>query len=239
MATVELALIVPAYNPQPGWSEQLLEQWNRFKAAMPYSTYCLVLTNDGSTTPHFEEELQTLQEKEPFLVTVNETENKGKGAALRNAIRTINANHYLLTDVDLPYTTESMLAVAQAVSAATDIAAGNRDPGYYKKVPFVRSLLSQGLRYLIRKRLQLPFDDTQCGLKAINEKGKQLFLQTKTERYLYDLEFIMKAAADPKYNIKPVPVKLRDGIIMRRMSGRILIQEASNFLKIIIYRTRL
>lgn len=240
MPGTQIALIIPAYNPAVGWSSVLLQHWNEFKEQMPFSSYELILVNDGTENDHFNAEVKIILQYEPATKLIEQTLNKGKGAALRNGIAAANAEFYLLTDIDFPYTTKSMLSICSNLqNAEADITTGNRNHIYYEKVPWLRSRLSLFLRWLIRMRLHLPFDDTQCGLKAMNEKGKKLFLLTKTNRYLYDLEFIVKAAADKSVKIKPIPVELREEIVLRRMSPRILVQEAINFIKIILFRNRL
>jgi glycosyltransferase involved in cell wall biosynthesis len=241
MSTSHLAIIVPAYNPPKGWSQALVQQWNALSPFLYNIKVTLVLVNDGSVKPEFEEEVEQIEALLPFTIVHRFDSNQGKGAALRKGMSSITADYYLLTDIDFPYTTDSMLFIFTELikPKGSDISAGNRSAAYYEKVPGFRAVLSRSLRSLIRRRLKLPFDDTQCGLKAMNEKGKQVFLSTKTNRYLYDLEFIVKASSNPSLKIKPVAVELRDGIVMRRMSPRILFQEASNFLKIILFRHRL
>ena len=235
-----VSIVVPAFNPAPGWSQLLLQQWKDLQDAIPDQQLELILVNDGSSTPSFAAEADTLIREIPSLRLLQHSSNRGKGAALRTGVGATNTSLILVTDVDFPYTTISMVATLAAVAGnGADIAAGSRNEQYYNKVPWLRSVLSRFLRWLIRKRLQLPFDDTQCGLKAMNTKGRALFLQTKTERYLYDLEFIVKAASIRSLNIQPVPVQLRQGIVLRRMSPRILLQEAGNFLNILLHRNRL
>ena len=236
----DIALIIPAYNPIPGWSKQVQEQLQLFRNQLPEKKCTLVLVNDGSTLPHFQQETELLAQAILNVHVVSLHINSGKGAALRKGIDAIEAKYYILTDIDFPYTTASMVAIWQALATnETDIAAGNRSQQYYTAIPGFRAWLSQFLRYLIRKRLRLPVDDSQCGLKGMNQKGKELFLQTKTRRYLYDLEFIVKAAADKHLRLAPIPVELRLGVAMRRMTARVLIQEAGNFMKIFLFRNHL
>jgi glycosyltransferase involved in cell wall biosynthesis len=236
----DIALIVPAYNPPPGWSRLLGTQFQRLKKHLPLQNITVILVNDGSTTSYFTDEIENLQAAIKDLQVITHAVNRGKGAALRSGMQAATAGYYIVTDIDFPYTTESMLAILEALlQNRADVAVGNRDHSYYTRIPGFRARLSKLLRYVIRKRLRLPVDDSQCGLKGMNEKGKQLFLQTKIRRYLYDLEFLVKVAATHHLRMQPVPVALRDGVVMRRMSPRILFQEAGNFLRIFLFRHRL
>ena len=74
--------------------------------------------------------------------------------------------------------------------------------------------------------------DTQCGLKAMNKKGKEVFLKTTINRYLFDLEFVFLLKRN---SIKAAisELTLRDGLTFSEMNNRILFHEFKNFLKII------
>jgi hypothetical protein len=89
------------------------------------------------------------------------------------------------------------------------------------------------LRLLIRFFIQIPTDDTQCGLKGFNIKGKEVFLSTSIDRYLFDLEFIF-LAAKKKLTIQKVPVQLKKGIVLSKSNFGILSTELFNFLKIFL-----
>ena len=84
---------------------------------------------------------------------------------------------------------------------------------------------------MIRRFLRIPTDDTQCGLKGFNAKGKEVFLQTSIDRYLFDLEFVFLSARK-KLTLKKVVVELRPGIELSYMRWGVLMQEFGNFLKI-------
>lgn len=215
-------------------------QYQLLKKQLPSHNITVILVNDGSTTSYFTDEINELQNALQNLQIITHAVNRGKGAALRSGMQAATAGYYIVTDIDFPYTTESMLAILEALlQNRADVAVGNRDHSYYTHIPGFRAGLSRLLRFVIRKRLHLPVDDSQCGLKGVNEKGKQLFLQTKIRRYLYDLEFLVKVTATDNLRVLPVPVALRGGVVMRRMSPRILFQEAGNFLRIFLFRHRL
>ena len=78
----------------------------------------------------------------------------------------------------------------------------------------------------------LPVSDTQCGLKGMNEKGKNIFLQTKINRYLFDLEFILYSSKN-HLKIRAIPVELREGIVFGRMNYKILLHESKNLWNIL------
>jgi hypothetical protein len=101
-----------------------------------------------------------------------------------------------------------------------------------QNMPKARVYISKTLRFFIRKFLSIPTDDTQCGLKGFNTKGKEVFLQTKINRYLFDLEFVFLSARQ-SLSIAQVPVELKSGIVLSKMRGFILLGEGINFLRIL------
>lgn len=140
----------------------------------------------------------------------------------------------IYTDIDFPYTHESFLKIYNALkNENADVAIGIRGEGYYHYLPKARVRISKLFRWFIKKFLHIPTDDTQCGLKGFNQKGKEIFLQTTINRYLFDLEFIFLSARK-KLSIKTVEVELRPDIVLSKMNWKILTQEFGNFLKIFV-----
>lgn len=240
MTLPQLAIIIPVYNPPKGWAIHLLEQVHEFLKLTNESNVQLVIVNDGSVNTHFKEEINAIKQSHTTALVVEYKKNSGKGFALRKGVAATSTLYYIVTDVDFPYTTESIFVVYKELQTGNvDIAAGIRNRDYYNRIDGFRKNLSLLLRYFIRKRLKLLTDDTQCGLKGFNEAGKQLFLQTKINRYLYDLEFMVKATNSKAIRLKSVPVFLRSGIVLRSMPLQILLQETGIFLRILFFRNKL
>jgi glycosyltransferase involved in cell wall biosynthesis len=161
------------------------------------------------------------------------TTNRGKGYALRKGVEAAKGDFIIYTDIDFPYTHESLLNVLEALKAGNDVVIGIRGEEYYTHLPKSRVYISKFLRSLIRFFLRIPTDDTQCGLKGFNQKGKEVFRKTTINRYLFDLEFVFLSARE-KLNIKTVEVELRPEVVLSKMNWKILTQEFGNFLKIFV-----
>ena len=71
--------------------------------------------------------------------------------------------------------------------------------------------------------LRIPTDDTQCGLKGFNQVGREVFLSTTIQRYLFDLEFIF-LAAQKNLRIATEEVQLRPDVILSKMNWKKLYQ---------------
>lgn len=229
-----LNVIVPCYNPPEGWAEALVGRFSDFKTAVSDAVgeTRLVVVNDGSSGDASERIFKRLSEILPDVSIVQYPDNQGKGHALRQGVAVSDADFYLVTDADFPYTIESMQRIVTVLCEHGGIAAGNRDTAYYDRVPVFRRWLSRGLRWLLRNVLRQPIGDSQCGLKGFDNRGKKVFLETTIKRFLFDLEFLM--LANGRVHVTPVPVELREGVTFSKVGWKILATEGRNFLWLLL-----
>ena len=221
---------MPCYNPPADWEAALATRFRTFQTALADRgvTSRLVVVNDGSIRNATEANFSRLRQILPDVQVVSYGENRGKGYALRQGVAVGAADYYLVTDTDFPYTIDSMCQVVEVLRLRGGIAAGNRDPTYYERVPLFRRWLSRALRWLLRNGLRQPIGDSQCGLKAFDPAGRGIFLETTIDRFLFDLEFLM--LANGRVAVTAVPVQLRDGVVFSQVGWRILATEGRNFL---------
>ncbi len=99
-----------------------------------------------------------------------------------------------------------------------------------------RKLLSKAFRFFVKRILKMPVTDTQCGLKAFNKRGKEKFLGTTINRYLFDFEFIYEACKDKSLTIQPVQVQLKENVIFSKMKLKIIFQETLNLIRILLFK---
>lgn len=231
MQPVSLSIVLPCYNPVAGWADNVVDSFNRIKQQIPNCE--LILVNDGS--PNIDTNiLQNIGSKTSDLTVLSYVTNQGKGYALRHGVSAARGELIIYTDIDFPYTHHSFLKIYESLTQQqADVAMGVRGEAYYTHLPQARVHISKLLRWFIKTFLRIPTDDTQCGLKGFNQKGKAVFLQTTINRYLFDMEFIF-IAARKKLNIKTVEVDLRPEVELSTMNSKILIQEFGNFLKIFL-----
>ncbi|HLP52425.1 MAG TPA: glycosyltransferase family 2 protein [Chitinophagales bacterium] len=231
MQPVSLSIVLPCYNPVAGWADNVVDSFNRIKQQIPNCE--LILVNDGS--PNIDTNLlQSIGSKTSDLTVLSYNINQGKGYALRHGVSAARGELIIYTDIDFPYTHHSFLKIYESLTGQqADVAMGIRGEAYYTHLPQARVRISKLLRWFIKTFLRIPTDDTQCGLKGFNQKGKAVFLETTINRYLFDMEFIF-IAARKKLNIKTVEVELRPEVELSTMNSKILIQEFGNFLKIFV-----
>ena len=228
-----LSLILPCFNPQQGWERNVVNAYNAFCERIGEQAELIVVA-DGVSDSVTTASTDWLRKQIPKLQFISYAGNRGKGYAIRQGVAQATGELLMYTDIDFPYKHESFLKIYAALkSGNTDLAIGIRGSEYYTHLPQARVRISKILRWFIKKFLRIPTDDTQCGLKGFNQKGKEVFLQTTINRYLFDLEFIFLAARK-KLSIKTVEVELRPEIVLSKMNWKILMQEFGNFLKIFV-----
>ena len=223
---LDVQLVVPCYNPREGWGDLLVQRFGSLREAIPKVRMGLILVNDGSTRGLAEEQLNKVLAMADVLYVKHAT-NQGKGAAIRTGVKASTAPLILMTDIDLPYTEGSMLSVLDTLSTKGGIVAGQRSSEYYVHVPFFRRMLSRAHRGVMKFVFRLPVSDSQAGLKGFDESGKEIFLHTKINRFLVDLEFL--ARSNKQIAVYPVPVNLRPGVVFTDFGIGILLSEIGNF----------
>ena len=227
-----LDIILPAYNPLPGWEDIVIGRFQSLVKALPDVKIRLFIVNDGSQRLDENHSAGVIQEVIPDLQWISYKENRGKGYALRQGVKNSTADFVVYTDIDWPYTEESMIGVIRTLMGSADAVIGKRDENYYTHLPPARRRISRLLRSFNAKLLRLKVDDTQAGLKGFRKNIKDIFLSTTIDRYLFDLEFIYLISAKKEMKVVGYPIALRPGITFSKMNRKILFQEARNFLKI-------
>lgn len=228
----DLDIILPCYNPRKNWVQRIASSYNVLQSSFPDKRIRVILVNDGSDSI-VKEDLRHLVSSISNSHIISYETNRGKGYALRKGVSESEAPLAIYTDVDFPYEEKSFTVLYQSLlDKETDIATGIRDHSYYNKLPWSRKIISKWLRYLIRYLLRIQITDTQCGLKGFNARGKEIFLSTTIDRYLFDLQFIYLASNTKGITIKPIEVKLKEEIIFSRMNLQVLFHELLNFFSI-------
>lgn len=246
----DLDLILPAYQPEPGWTLQALKYLGELKQLRPAWSIRLITSADGSRQGHSPEEHKQLLEgmqrispelSEPYLA-LDYGENRGKGAALRWAVgQSLESRpeaYVLYTDWDFPFSMGSYLDALDALSRGAEVVLPVRDTSLYRSLlrPW-RRLLSSGSRLLNRLLLALPSADTQGGIKAFDPAMRSLFLKTRIDRFLCDTEFIAMATRQGR-RIALTAALIRPEVQMSAMSARTLLSELPEIPRLLQARYR-
>ncbi|RYZ93008.1 MAG: glycosyltransferase [Proteobacteria bacterium] len=234
MKRFKLDLILPCFNPLTGWEQIVAVKVDQIRRSFPDSTIHVIIVNDGTSNGNWDTGSAFLETKLKDITLISNLENRGKGAALRAGVSSSNSELCVFTDIDFPYTEDSLRGMIMLLHEREDIqiCIGQRADDYYAHVPLIRTLISKTFRGFLKLIYGFPFRDTQCGLKAFKSEARELFLETKTNRYLIDLEFLLEASKR-KLSILPVQVELRNGVSFSRLSTIALVREAQSVVSIL------
>lgn len=227
-----LDVVLPCYNPlTKAWANDVVAEFNELEKEVSPTKLNLIIVNDGSSI-NLTEGFETIKAKIVNFYLISYSENRGKGYALREGFKASRASHVIYTDIDFPYTVGSFKNIYDSLKGGSLLAVGSRDNDYYKDIPWFRKWLSKFLRKLIQTLLKTDVTDSQCGIKGFSSAGRDVFLQTTIDRYLFDLELIK--IASKKLKIDKVPVQLKPNVVFTSMSLKVLLQEGANFFKILL-----
>lgn len=234
----DIDIILPAYNPLPGWENIVINRFQSLQQQLLQFKLHLIVVNDGSSTINEEVSLKILKQTIPLINWITYKENKGKGYALRKGVKVSTSAYIIYTDIDWPYTENSMIGLINELSKDVDAVIGTRNMDYHVHLPPARRKISRFLKKINSGLLRLKVNDTQAGLKGFRNNIRELFLKTTINRYLFDLEFIKLLSQSRNIKVIGYPVQLREGVKFSKMNSKILLSEAGNFLVVLLKNRR-
>lgn len=229
----KLAIIVPLYNPHNDWYENICDSLSGLDLIFFDIEYSLILVNDGSS--EFDESsIKKLQARSNKIKYYSYPDNQGKGYALRFGLSKTQADFYVYTDIDFPFGFGIIKNMYQIYYISnTNLIIGVRDSEYFKMLPLKRRLLSVTLHNINYVLTGFKVHDTQAGIKGFDNEAKMLFLQTKTNGFLFDLEFI-HLCLRKKMKYLTVKVRPRPNIKFSEFGGNVVKREVINLIKILL-----
>lgn len=217
-----------------GWSDIVIEEVNKIKDTFPQFNISSIIINDGSDSDA-NHEFDHCKKHIDSIRVLQLDQNQGKGFACRHGVASLDAHFYIYTDIDFPFTSQSLHAIISLWEAEKiDVILGVRDQIYYDSIPGQRKIISRALRWSNQKILRLKTADTQTGLKGFSAQVKSVFLATTINRYLFDLEFIKKISHRSDLKIRTIVVKPKSTIQMKNLNAKTLGMQIVDYVKIIL-----
>jgi len=209
--TVELSLIVPAYDEELRL-RPTLERLHAHLSAQPLR-YEIVVVDDGSKDKTCEI-VETAMTTIPNLFLVRQSPNRGKGAAVRRGMLAARGEIRVMCDADGSMPPEQLpRLLAPIVARGAQIAIGSRyAPGARTDVeqPLYRVMWSRLCNQVIQRSLVPRVLDTQCGFKAFTaEAARNLFASATIDGWAFDLE-ILALARRRGFAIEEVGIEWKD-----------------------------
>jgi glycosyltransferase involved in cell wall biosynthesis/O-antigen/teichoic acid export membrane protein len=203
--TVDLTLVVPFYNPGPGFAQRMAECVEVLGATG--LTFEILAVSDGSTD-HSEDSLPQLSDG---TLRVLQLERQGKGAALREGLMQGRGRYLGFLDSDFALSPTLLLEFAKVVhEEGPDIAFGSkRHPESKVSYPPLRRLFSFSYEQLSRLLFRAPLRDTQTGIKVIRRDVLIATLPSMVEKnFGFDLELFVVAREMGYSDFVEIPVEI-------------------------------
>lgn len=141
-------------------------------------------------------------------VAILEISTRGKGAAVVAAAQKSRADIFGFIDADISAGPEEIPRLANLVeNGKCDIAIGSRLLGNSKvDRGLVRTVLSRAFNLARKFLVGIAAEDTQCGLKIMNARGREILSECVETGWFFDIEFLARASR-AGLRIKEVPVR--------------------------------
>ena len=204
------SLVIPAFNEADRIGETLREVLGYLQTQGAGSE--LIVVNDGST------DATSQIVREVFAATggiatrlIENSPNRGKGAAVRTGLLAATQPIGLFSDADLSTPIDEAPKLIQPIVAGeVDIAIGSRALNRRligNRQPWRREQAGRVFNLIVRVATGLPFWDTQCGFKAFRLDACRPILEAaQTDGFGFDVE-LLYLAQRAQLRMKEIPVR--------------------------------
>ena len=203
---MKLSVCIPFYN-EKSIVEDTAKRLTAYLDEHFPSEYEVIFSNDGSVdgSPDLIRALQL-----PHVRMIGQEQNRGKGAAVRDAMLAANGEIVMFTDADLAYGTDVIAGIVDRFSEDpdTDLVIGSRNlsPDGYAGYPLWRKIASKLYLHILSVIGGLKQTESQCGCKAFrNQAEKEIFKRCEVDGFSFDLEVLLWAK-ELRYRITEFPV---------------------------------
>lgn len=192
MNNKKYTILIPSLNP----NEKLIKLVNEL---IDFGMNDIIVINDGSSS-----EYDNIFNNLPSIVKVIKHDiNRGKGEALKSAIREVNSDGFITVDADGQHKVKDVIKIKKALNKY-DIVLGVRNFDL-ENVPRRNRIGNKISALTFKLKTGISLNDTQTGLRGISIKYKDLALSTKGSRYEYEMNFLYNLAKN-KIKINTVDI---------------------------------
>ncbi len=199
-----ISIVIPAYNV----AEHLK---NVITALLDIKNVEIIIAEDGSLdgTKEIAEELAKKYEN---VILTGSSKRSGKGGAIKRGFEISKGDVVGFLDADESIGIKDLKNLLDALADAdanVDAVIASRwlkTSKITKKQPLRRRVASRVFNILIRLIFNLPFKDTQCGVKVFKKEViKAILSEIKANGFEFDVELLWKLKKRG-YKIKEVPI---------------------------------
>lgn len=188
-----VTVILPIYN-EARIVEKVFEAVHAFAARNPSFEFLFV--DDGSLDGTAQLLLEKIKQADNGRVRLHSyAENRGKGHAVKTGVTQSDSDLVCFTDGDLAYSLDHLPSLVDALKSC-DMAAGCRSlvEGQERSIQLSRRIMGWMFNRLVRLLLNLPYRDTQAGLKGFRrETADRIFALQRISDFCFDAELLFLA----------------------------------------------
>jgi len=230
-----VAVILPIYN-EAKIVEEVFDKVCEFAVDNP--AFKFIFVDDGSLDSTAELLSRRIQRTDSDRFTlVSYAPNQGKGFAIRKGMEHTDTDLVCFTDGDLAYSLDHLPLLVEALSSY-DVVTGSRSlvPEKQKNIQLARRIMGWSFNRLVRIILDLPYRDTQAGLKGFRrEAAEQIFARQRIFDFTFDAELLFLARR-LGYRIAEVPAQVSETHVYKGSHVSLLRDTPRMFLSIIRIR---
>jgi dolichyl-phosphate beta-glucosyltransferase len=156
----------------------------------------VIFSDDGSTDGCADVVRSTAEELGyDFIRVVGYEHNRGKGAAVRNAVAASTGDIVMYTDCDLAYGTDAIGDIPDYMTPDADAVIGSRNlrSDGYEGYTFLRRLASKVYIKVLCILAGFSMTDSQCGFKAFRgELARKVFAECEIDGFAFDFEVLVR-----------------------------------------------
>lgn len=192
-----MIVVIPALNPD-------FHLTNLIKELKEKTKYKIIVINDGSETS------DVFNQLDKSVTVLTHKVNKGKGAALKTALKYIKKTYpkedgVVFADADGQHAVHDIIKISDhLLENKNALVTGRRK--FANKVP-IKSRIGNGVtRFMFMVTSGKYMYDTQTGLRAISLDNIDVLLEASGDRYEYEMNMLYGAI---KNNIKIIEVPIK------------------------------
>jgi len=201
---MKFVLCVPTYNEE-NIIASTVSELRSVLSQLPKNLEWKIIIVDNGSVDRTREKVFALHCDQVSIIHIDE---RGKGMAIRSAVKNLDADFFGFIDADLSADPKIILEMLELlIKDEYDIIVGSRfsDKTLVRR-GFWRGVSSRMFNLLQSFILGIDVSDTQCGLKIINKKGIIILNECNEKSWFLDLE-LLACAEIKKLKIKEIPVK--------------------------------
>jgi glycosyltransferase involved in cell wall biosynthesis len=180
--------VLPCYNE----AERLPRTLATYLESLPPAPAVEVLVVDDGSADGTAQVAGAVATRDARLRVIRCEPHRGKGFAVRTGMLAASGDLVVFTDADGSYGPPDVERIVAALGGAP-VAIGSRDLRHQATSP-ARQLASRVFNQAMRSVLELPFRDTQCGLKGFRRQAAQeLFRRATVDGFAFDAEVLYLA----------------------------------------------